>query len=156
MITQNLQEFYKISPTGSIICIDYGTKKSGIAFSDNNRLISFPFCTITSNGVRDCINQINQIIIKKNPKSIVLGLPLYLNGTDSKQTEITKKFAIHLNEHIKLPIFLQDERLSSRGAENYLKDFNFNRKEREKMSDMTSASFILEIVLERMKNICLY
>jgi putative Holliday junction resolvase len=156
MITSNLQEFYNFSLLGSIICIDYGTKKSGIALSDNNRLLSIPFCTITSNGVIDCVSQINKIIIKKNPKSIVLGLPLYLNGTESKQTEITKKFAIYLKEHTKLPIFLQDERLSSRGAENYLKDFNFNRKEREKMSDMTSASFILEIVLQRIKNICMF
>ena len=153
MITENLQEFYNIAPDGCIICIDYGTRKSGIAFSDSNRLMSFPFCTITANNMKDCVTQIKKIMDKKKPKSIVVGLPLYLNGLHSKQTDITKKFALLLNSVTNLPVFLQDERLTSRGAENYLKDFSFNRKEREKMSDMTSASLILDIVIKRIKDI---
>jgi putative Holliday junction resolvase len=152
MITENLQEFYYVASAGSIMSIDYGAKKTGIAFSDSNRLMSFPVCVISAKSVKDCISQIKKVIDKKLPKSIVLGLPLYLNGNESKQTNITRKFAQLLFQETNLPIFLQDERLSTKGAESYLKDFHFNRKEREKISDGTSASLILEIVLNRLKN----
>jgi putative Holliday junction resolvase len=155
MITENLEEFYIEAPSGSIMCIDYGTKRSGIAFSDANRLLSLPFTTIKTKTLKECLLQITKIVKTKNPKSIVIGLPLHLNGISSNQTEITRKFAILLNQDLKLPIFMQDERFSSKGAHSYLKDLQFNRKEREEMCDMTSASLILEIVLQRIQYSCI-
>jgi putative Holliday junction resolvase len=153
MITELLQEFYILSKSGPILCLDYGAKRTGVAISDTRRIMSFPIFTIKANNQQDRLKQIKDIIKKKNVGSIVIGLPLYLNGTESDQTKITRQFANSVHEETKLPIFLQDERLSSKGADSYLKRMEFNRKERDRMSDMTSASLILDIVLERMKNL---
>jgi putative Holliday junction resolvase len=152
MITEDLQEFYNLSPKGKIICIDYGLKKTGIALCDINRIMSLPLCTVSAKNLDDCLEQIKEIINRKQVKAIVLGLPLYLDGSYSKQTDITKKFAALLSNVIKIPILLQDERLTTKGAESYLKYFKFNRKEREKISDMTSASLMLDIVLKRIES----
>jgi putative Holliday junction resolvase len=152
MITEDLQEFYNLSPKGKIICIDYGLKKTGLACCDADRIMSLPLCTITARNVDDCLDQIKKTINKKQIGSIVLGLPLYLDGSSSKQTDITRRFAVLINNITKLPVLLQDERLTTKGAESYLKYFKFNRKEREKISDMTSASLMLDIVLKRIES----
>lgn len=84
---------------------------------------------------------------EKNISAIVIGLPINMDGTKSEQTILTEKFAEKLEKRSNLPIFLQDERLTSKAADNLLKGFGLKRKDRNNQDDLAAASLILETVL---------
>lgn len=153
MIIENLQVFYDIiDKTKPILSIDYGSKKVGVAISNPTQSIAMPIDLIIDKSLKNKLLSIEKIINKNNVCAIVLGLPINMDGTDSNQTKEVKKFASSLENITDLPIFLQDERLTSRAASNFLKNFNMNRKERDSKDDMAAASMILETVLKSISN----
>ena len=72
---------------GRSLGIDLGDKRVGIALSDNSNLIASPFKTLIFNNQKDLLNQLEELINKFDVKTIVLGLPLSMNGIDSHQTK---------------------------------------------------------------------
>ena len=75
-----------------------------------------------------------------------------MDGTKSDQTIIVEKFAEKLEKRTNLPIFFQDERLTSRAADNLLKSFGIKRKNRNENDDLAAASMILETTLNARKS----
>ena len=67
--------------------IDLGSKRVGIALSDNSNSIASPFKTLYFNNQKDLLSQIGELINEFDVKTIVLGLPLSMNGMDSPQTK---------------------------------------------------------------------
>jgi putative Holliday junction resolvase len=112
-----------------------------------------PLKLLTGDSDKKKLNEIINIIQEKNAGGIVIGLPINMDGSNSDQTELTEKFAIKLSKRTLLPIFLQDERLTSKAANNLFKDLGFNRKHRNSMDDLAAASMILETTLNRIQNI---
>lgn len=152
MIIKTVQEFYqKVTDGGVIICFDLGLKKIGIALSTPDQSFSLPLKVIRevkqALQIRECVNE----IIKNNAVGIVIGLPLNMDGSIGAQSNIAIEFANKLGESSMLPIFMQDERLTSKEADNILKATGFNRKKREKMDDAVAANLILETTLNLMK-----
>ena len=80
--------------------------------------------------------------------AIVVGLPVNMDGTNSEQTKIVVNFVNKLAKKTNLPIYLQDERLTSKAADSLLRNMGFNRKQRNERDDMAAASMILETTLE--------
>ena len=76
-----------------------------------------------------------------------------MDGTSSSQAKIVTSFVNKLAKETNLPIYLQDERLTSRAADNMLKNMGFNRRQRNERDDMAAASLILETVLESVKKL---
>lgn len=156
MIVNSVQEFCKFLYKGKpIISVDYGQKKIGIAVSDQNHNIAMPLCLINYEPEKKKIKQIVDLIKKHNICGIVLGMPINMDGTKSNQTLLTEKFAEKLSTHTNIPIFMQDERLTSKAADSLLKHFDLKRKKRNEKDDMVAASMILETTLEsckKMKN----
>lgn len=152
MIISTLQEFIKLIKLNQpVIGIDHGTKRTGIAISTPNHQISLPLSLIKNYSDTDKISYLIKIIQDQNICAIVIGLPLNMNGTESDQTIIVKKFANKLEARISLPVFLQDERLTSKAANNLLKSYNIKRKVRNSLDDLVAASMILESTLESKK-----
>ena len=77
-----------------------------------------------------------------------MGLPVNMDGTNSEQTKIVVNFVNKLAKKTNLPIYLQDERLTSKAADSLLRNMGFNRKQRNERDDMAAASMILETTLE--------
>lgn len=149
MIIDTLQEFCTFFKNKQpLIGIDYGQKKIGLAISTPDHQMSMPFQLLTSDSEKKKLNQIVETIKDKNICAIVIGLPLNMNGTKSDQTMIVEKFAKKLEKRTNLPIFFQDERITSRAADNLLKSFGIKRKNRNKNDDLTAASLILETTLK--------
>lgn len=154
MILNSLQDFYKFFQKNSIIMsIDYGLKKIGTAVSDPSHTIAHPLKIIKENNDEKKIQAIKEIVDKKSICAIVVGLPLNMDGTNSKQTELVKEFTNKLSKILKLPIFMQDERLTSKAANSFLKEFEIKRKKRNLIDDLAAASMILETTLDSIKNI---
>ena len=144
MITSDIQEFCRLLKDSSpILSIDFGTKKLGVAVSTPNRTMS-----IIVGIIEPKLNLLIPILEQYKPCAIVMGLPVNMDGTSSSQHAIVQNFATKLYNAFSLPIFLQDERLTSRAASNLLKDLGLNRKERDKRDDQVAAAIILDTALE--------
>lgn len=148
MIVNTLQEFYCFFKKGKIIlAIDYGSRKIGLALSDPNFTLSMPYKLLNDESEKNKVSQIINIINEKNVCAVVIGMPFNMDGTHSSQHPIIMKFTNKILGQINIPIFFQDERLTSKNANNFLKSFNIKRKDRNKFDDLTAASMILETIL---------
>ena len=149
MIIDTLQEFCTFFKLGQpLIGVDYGQKKIGLAISTPDHQMSMPLQLLTGDSEKKKLNEIADIAKNKHACTIVIGIPFNMDGTKSEQTLIVEKFTEKLERRTHLPIFLQDERLTSRAADNLLKSFGIKRKNRNKNDDLTAASMILETTLQ--------
>jgi len=130
------------------LAIDYGTKRTGLAICDSAEIIASPFAVIE--GQKELIKKIADIVEAENIEAIVLGLPLNMDDSEGAQAKLVLKFAEQLKQHINKSIHLQDERLSSFGAEDKLAQADFPKgKKRKKRIDAVAASEILKAFLEQ-------
>lgn len=151
MIVNSLQEFSEVLKSNRpIIAIDYGEKKTGIAISNQERTLSMPIKTIYEVQEQKKIVSILDLITAYSACAIVVGLPMHMNGQISSQAELVLKFVDKLIASSELPIYLQDERLTSKAADNLLKSLGMKRKERNDRDDSLAASMLLETVLGSM------
>lgn len=148
MIVNSLQEFSQVLKSNRpIIAIDYGEKKTGIAISNQERTLSMPIKTIYEVQEQKKIPAIMDLVTTYSACAIVVGLPMHMNGQISSQAEVVLKFVDKLIASSDLPIYLQDERLTSKAADNLLKTLGMKRRERNDRDDSLAASILLETVL---------
>lgn len=131
-----------------IVAIDYGKVRIGLAITDMNKTIAYPYKTAmasvtfekTSQNILDALKEkIDEI------EKIIIGLPLLLNGGFSSMTKEVNEFVKVFKTKTKIPIELIDERLSSVQAERHLKDnLKLNRKKRSKKIDPIAATLLLQ------------
>jgi putative Holliday junction resolvase len=129
------------------LAIDYGTKRTGLAICDSAETIASPLTVIR--GQKELLKRIAEVIETENVNAVVLGLPLNMDGSQGAQTKLVLKFAEQLKDHLNIPVHLQDERLSSFGAEEKLTSANYTRGKRKKRLDAVAAAEILEAFLEQ-------
>lgn len=154
MIKETLQEFCaSLGPNMPILGIDYGKVKLGFAISDPSRNISVPLEVGSFNKEEEKILYIVNLVDKHKICGLVIGKPVNMDGTDSESSKKIEKFTNLLQQSTELPIFLQDERLSTKAAHSLLKSVGINRKARDEVDDQISASLILETVIDSMKNL---
>jgi putative holliday junction resolvase len=149
MIISSLQEFYSFFELNKpLLAIDYGNKKIGLAISSPDHTIAMPHSIIFAHKEQEKLSKITDFITRYNICAIVVGLPVNMDGTNSEQTKIVINFVDKLAKKTNLPIYLQDERLTSKAADSLLRNMGFNRKQRNERDDMAAASMILETTLE--------
>lgn len=129
------------------LAIDYGTKRTGLAICDAAETISSPLTVL--HGQKGLLKKISDIVEAEDVGAVVVGLPLNMTGTESAQTNLARKFAEKLKGQLSVPVHLQDERLSSFGAEEKLAPAEFTRRKRKKRIDAVAAAEILEAFLEQ-------
>ena len=132
--------------------LDLGTKTLGIAISDKIGLIATPITILRHNeDFNFLIDELKKIILEKEVDVIVLGLPKNMNNTIGERGEMVLKFKELLESNLSLPIYLEDERLSTRVAENVLISADVSRKKRKQVIDKMAATVILQSYLDRIK-----
>ncbi len=131
------------------LAIDYGIKRTGLAICDPTETIVSPLKVIHSH--KGLLEKIENIIKTENVEAIVLGLPLNMDDSQGPQAELVKKFAEQLKNSLNIPVYLQDERLSSFGAEQKLSSAEFTRAQKKERLDAIAAAEILQIFLEQKK-----
>jgi len=130
-----------------IMSIDYGTVRIGIALSDPLQIIANPFRVIQNSG-EEIFSEINSIIKSEKVGKIILGLPVNLEGKDTKKTIEVRDFFEKLKNWISIPIIYWDESYSSVEAEEILKKMGKSIKESRKVVDKFAASIILKSYLD--------
>ena len=134
-----------------IIGIDYGDARVGIAVSDETGFLGSAVCTINVTGMRDACKKTAEKIKELNGTSIVLGLPVNMDGSLSFRAEKTKAFAEMLGQETGLEIVFMDERLSTVQAYTYLNITDYNGKKRRDVIDALSAQIILQSYLDKIR-----
>lgn len=133
------------------IGIDLGTKRVGIALSDSLNMIASPLKTLTFYNQKDLLEQLRKVITEFDIKTIVLGLPLSMNGMDSSQTKKIRDFKSSL-AIFNLPIMYEDERLSSISAKKSMVMQNVKTGYNKSEIDMRAAAIILQQYLDKINN----
>ena len=133
-----------------VIGLDVGSKRIGIAISDPFGWTAQPVMTLHRTELSDDLVKINELIIKENAKSLVLGLPKNMDGSVGFQGEEVRTFSEELKAVIdpKIAISFWDERLSSVAAERILIEGNVSRKKRKGVIDKMAAVVILQTYLD--------
>ena len=136
---------------GRSLGIDLGSKRVGIALSDKLNIIASPFKTLFFNNHKDLLSQLEELINEYNVKTIVLGLPLSMNGIDSNQTQKIRNFRSALLI-FNIPIIYEDERLSSVSAKKSMVIQNIKTGHNKPEIDMRAAAIILQQHLDKINN----
>lgn len=148
MIYSNIEEFTKaIQTTGILLGIDYGKKKLGIAISNQQQTMSLPIEVI--------VNQLDLLppIINKNKAiAIIIGMPINMDGSKGDAASEVEKYAKKIIKLSNLPIYLQDERMTSKAAQMMLKQIGMKREQRDKFDDAIAAALILDTALQLIAN----
>lgn len=130
--------------------LDLGSRTLGIAISDPTGLIAFSYKTIRHNEEYDkLIGIVKDIVLEMKIDAIVLGFPKNMNNTIGPKGEVSLKFKEELELVLDIPVFLQDERLSTKSATDMLIMGDVSRKKRKKVVDSVAATIILQSFLDR-------
>lgn len=132
------------------IAIDYGTKAIGVAISDELRLTVRPLTTIRRRrqSRNQIIAQIKALLEEHEAAELIVGLPLRLDGTMGEAAERIQVFIAELQKAVAVPVLAQDERLTSREADEMMCEQGLDRQQRKEKSDEYAAAIILRDYLE--------
>ena len=135
-----------------ILSLDVGEKTIGVAVSDETGSIAFPGDTILrKEGWKRDMAALRALIADRDVRLIVVGKPLMLSGAAGIQSEKVDLFVARLRGSVRVPIVLQDERLTSREAEYVLIQADLSRTERKRFIDSNAACLILQRYLDSLK-----
>ncbi len=126
--------------------IDFGEVRIGIALSDPLQIISQPLKVIPNDD--KTIYKIQEIIKTEEVGKIILGLPLNLDGEDTKKTLEVREFSEILKSNVDIPVIFWDERYTTVEANEKLKQMGFGIAESRKIIDKVAASIILKSYME--------
>lgn len=124
--------------------IDYGDKRIGVAFSDLLGMLASPYEVYQNNDQKSSLEHLIKLCKEKEVDEIIIGYPLNMQGEENERTKLTKEFGEKLKKLSGLPVYYQDERLSSFEAEELLKAKGMNWEKRKEVLDMFSAQIILQ------------
>jgi putative Holliday junction resolvase len=108
--------------------------------------------TLERTRVRDDLNALKEIAAQWTARTLVVGKPLHMSGTESRQSEYTREFGERLGAALALPVVYWDERLTSKEAERLLREGGASLLQRRQAVDRMSAVLILESYLGFLKN----
>lgn len=138
--------------TGPLLGLDPGTKTLGLAISDRTRLIATPLKTIRRTKFTPDAADLLDTYTKNEAVGLVIGLPMNMNGTSGPRVQSVKDFANNLLKIHDLPILFWDERLSTMAVTRGMIEADMSRKKRAENVDKLAAGYILQGVLDRLRN----
>ena len=130
-----------------ILGLDYGSKTVGVALTDELLITAEPLETIVrkeENKLRRTLARIEEIVREYDVREIVLGNPVHMDGSESERSRMTLKFREKLEKRVGIPVFMQNECLTTVEAEEILKEMNVPPKDRKTYIDKIAASLILK------------
>lgn len=130
--------------------LDLGSRTLGIAVSDKSGIIASNHGVIRHNEEYDrLITEVVNLVSELQIDAVVLGFPKNMDGSVGFKGELSLDFQKKLESKLSIPVYLQDERLTTKSATDMLIDGNVSRKKRKKVVDSVAATIILQTYLDR-------
>ncbi len=131
-----------------VMSVDYGDVRTGIAVCDKMQILASPVCVITEKDREKLTDKITELAIEKKAERICVGLPQNMDGSYGFRSEACRELGEILKEKTGLPVFFQNERLTTVSAHNILNTADVRGKKRKAVVDAVSAVLILEDYLK--------
>ncbi len=131
-----------------ILGLDIGSKRIGVALSDELGFTAQGLDTIQSRGIVNDVKAIAELAAQYNVTEIVLGIPYGMDGSEGPQAKKVREYLEPLSQRTGLPITEWDERLSTVAAERVLLEADMSRAKRRKVIDKVAAVIILQGYLD--------
>ena len=135
-----------------ILALDHGTRRIGVALSDELQLIASPLEYIPAEPFADFLLRLKEIIRTKEVGLILVGMPRNMDGSYGPAALKVQEFAGVLKEALTIPIKTLDERLTTVQAQRFLIQGNVRRQQRKEKVDKTAAAILLQSYLDSIAN----
>lgn len=138
-------------PSGRVMALDIGSKRTGVALSDESLLIASPHSTIEATGRKDWVAKVADVVTEEGVTRILVGLPLNQYGEEGPDAKNIRKFIALLQERVKVPVVEWDERFSTVQAERALIGAEVSRAKRKGVIDKVAAAILLQSYLDSLR-----
>jgi putative Holliday junction resolvase len=136
---------------GGTLALDHGDKRTGLAYADALGITTTPLEPFRGPGdSRALLDRVADVLTERDVAVVVVGLPLHADGSESPRCAVVRAFAARLRERFPdLAIELVDEHLTSKAAEERLREAGYDARESRARRDSWSALVLLEDWLRR-------
>ncbi len=148
----DFSDLSRLPAEGRILALDPGAKRVGAAACDEMRVAVRALPAIKRKSWKELLLQVKKLVSELDAVALVLGLPVNLDGTESENSADVRRWARNFSLSLEIPVFLQDERLTSVAAEENLRDRGVGDKDRKDLIDSEAAAVILEDFLSVINN----
>ncbi len=131
------------------LALDIGETRIGIAVSDASGRIASPVKVLPAAEVTGLAKPFRYVLEDYEPDVLVSGRPMTMAGERGSQAERVEAIARELADKLDLPLYFEDERLSSAEAKRILREQGLNEKQMRGKVDMIAASLFLQSWLDR-------
>ncbi len=131
-----------------VLAIDYGTKRIGIAVSDELKMTAQPLEFIPAEPFAKFLERLQTLIREKEVDQIVVGMPRNMDGSYGPAAQKVETFIGALRDALVVPIATLDERLTSSQANRTLIQGGVSRRKRKQKTDQTAAAILLQSFLD--------
>jgi putative holliday junction resolvase len=128
---------------GPILALDLGEKRVGVALSDELLITIKRLEPLTRTNWKQLLSDVRSLALRFDAKTLVIGLPLSLNGEPGTAVDVVRQTAEKFAKSLDLPVFLEDERLTSVEAAERLREEGISANELKSLIDSESAAIIL-------------
>jgi len=128
---------------GRLLAIDLGSKRVGVAISDELRMTARSLDLIQRRSWKDLLSRVAAIVEGYDARGLVIGLPLNLDGSKGAAAVEAERIAENFRRSLSVPVFLQDERLTTFAARSDMQSAGMKSEEMEGRIDSESAAVIL-------------
>jgi putative Holliday junction resolvase len=130
-------------PTGRLLALDLGEKRVGVAISDELWITVRPLPFLHRTNWKQLLGAVADLLQRFDAQALVIGLPLNLDGTEGNAVIEARRLARNFELSLKVPVYLQDERLTSREAEETLRAAGRSNSDLHQQVDGEAAAIIL-------------
>jgi putative Holliday junction resolvase len=131
-----------------ILGIDHGTKRVGLALSDETGTIALPLQFLSAEPAAKLLDRLKECVAERKVQEIVVGIPRNMNGTYGPAAEKARAFVAALQQVVTVPIQTWDERLTTVQAHRVLIETGMRREKRKERVDQTAAAILLQSYLD--------
>jgi putative Holliday junction resolvase len=137
------------SRAGTILAVDFGTRRIGVAVGETSLGLAHPLSTITADNDNDRLAAVAPLIGEWRPAMLVVGLPTHADGTPHGMTARAKEFARQLEARFHLTVELVDERFTTDAATAALGGAGIRGRRQRPVRDQVAAQIILQVYLDQ-------
>ena len=131
-----------------VLAVDWGERRTGLAVSDELGITAQGLDTLVVEDEALIVGKVAAVVEETGAETIVIGLPLNMNGTESEKSEKVRVFGKNLAERTGRRVVYRDERLTTRQAQQVMRELSVKTRGNKERIDRIAATLILQDYLK--------
>lgn len=131
------------APKGRLLALDLGEKRVGVAVSDELQITVRPLAALRRTNWKQLLRNVSDALNRLDAQALVIGLPLNLDDSEGEAAREARRIARNFQLSLSVPVYLHDEKLTTRAADEFLRDAGLDDSTRRERLDSTAAAIIL-------------